>query len=227
MKLTDTRKVVRYIRVSTPEQNTARQKGTDNKIEFIDMCSGSIPFRDRPQAENIIRNAGDIKEVHVHSIDRLGRNTLDILNTIQLLTKHQINVVSQKEGLSTLLEDGTENPTAKMLVGILGTLAEFELTRIKERQAEGIAKAKARGVYKISRTKRVIETAQMFLAKPKNAKCLRELKNGNSLRRSGAISGISLATAQKVKREAKIIEDAMKIKDQEIQDALKRIETFN
>jgi len=150
--------------------------------------------------------------VHVHSIDRLGRNTLDILNTIQLLTKHQINVVSQKEGLSTLLEDGTENPTAKMLVGILGTLAEFELTRIKERQAEGIAKAKARGVYKIERAKRVIETSHMFLAKPKNAKCLRELKNGNSLRRSGRVSGVSLATAQKVKREFAKIKEALDIK---------------
>ena len=47
-----------------------------------------------------------------------------------------------------MLEDGTENPTAKLMVGILGTLAEFELSRIRERQAEGIKKAKERGVYK-------------------------------------------------------------------------------
>ena len=196
--MTDTRKVVRYIRVSTPEQNTARQN-TDNKIPFTDICSGSVAFRDREDGERLIRNVGDIKEVHVHSIDRLGRNTIDILNTIQLLTKHGVNVISEKEGLRTLLPDGTENPTAKLLVGILGTLAEFELTRIKERQLEGIAKAKKRGVYKTNGGNRVSETKTKFLSKRKNALCLKELQRGNSVRRAALLSGISLMTAQKVK----------------------------
>lgn len=196
--MTDTRKVVRYIRVSTPEQNTARQN-TDNKIPFVDTCSGSVAFRDRKDGERLIRNVSEIKEVHVHSIDRLGRNTLDILNTIQLLTKHQVNVISQKEGLHTLLDDGTENPTAKMMVGILGTLAEFELTRIKERQAEGIEKAKERGVYKTNGGNRVSETKTKFLSKKKNALCLKELKRGNSVRRAALLSGISIITARKVK----------------------------
>ena len=77
--------------------------------------------------------------MHVHSIDRLGRNTLDIMQTIQDFTSKGINVVSTKEGLQTLI-NGKENPIAKMMIGILGTLAEFELARGKERQAEGIAK---------------------------------------------------------------------------------------
>ena len=137
--------------------------------------------------------------MQVHSIDRLGRNTIDILNTIQLLTKLQVNVISQKEGLHTLLENGSENPTAKLMVGILGTLAEFELSRIKERQAEGIAKAKARGVYKTNGGNRTKETKSKFLSKKKNALCLKELKRGNSVRRSALLSGVSLMTAQKVK----------------------------
>lgn len=196
-------KVVRYIRVSTPEQNASRQRINDNKIELVDECSGSVPFRDREAGEKLIRNIVQIKEVHVHSIDRLGRNTIDILNTIQLLTKHQVNVISQKEGLRTLLEDGTENPTAKLLVGILGTLAEFELTRIKERQAEGIANAKDRGVYKTNGGNRVKETRTKFLSKSKNALCLKELQRGNSVRRSAKLSGVSLMTAQKVKNYMK------------------------
>tara|TARA_R110002153_G_scaffold166638_1_gene319156 strand:+ start:365 stop:979 length:615 start_codon:yes stop_codon:yes gene_type:complete len=201
--------IVKYIRVSTPEQNTDRQK--DGLKAYIDICSGSVPFRDREQGEKLWRNAsiGTIDCIEVHSIDRLGRDTLDILNTIKFFTSMQVNVKSQKEGLQTLLEDGTENPTAKLMIGILGTLAEFELTRIKERQAEGIARAKARGVYKLSRSKRVIETVNMFLAKPKNAKCVRELKNGNSLRRSASISGVSLGTAQKIKRELKNLQDEL------------------
>lgn len=191
---------VKYIRVSTEGQNTDRQK--DNMKSLIDICSGSVAFRDREQGEVLMRKCqlGFIDEVHVHSIDRLGRNTLDILNTIQELTKLQVNVVSQKEGLRTLLDDGSENPTAKLMIGILGTLAEFELSRIKERQAEGIARAKARGVYTTNGNNRPIESVTMFLSKRKNARCLRELKRGTSLRRSAKISGVSLGTAQKVKK---------------------------
>jgi DNA invertase Pin-like site-specific DNA recombinase len=191
---------VKYIRVSTPEQNPARQK--DDLKAYIDICSGSIPFRDRKNGEKVIKHAqlGYINSVQVQSIDRLGRNTIDILNTIQLLTKLQVNVISQKEGLHTLLDDGTENPTAKLMVGILGTLAEFELTRIKERQAEGIAKAKARGVYKTNGGNRSKETKTKFLSKKKNALCLKELKRGNSINRSAKLSGISLMTARKVKK---------------------------
>jgi len=190
---------VKYIRVSTPEQNPARQK--DDLKAYIDICSGSIPFRDRKNGEKLIKHAqlGYVNSVQVQSIDRLGRNTIDILNTIQLLTKLQVNVISQKEGLHTLLDDGTENPTAKLMVGILGTLAEFELTRIKERQAEGIAKAKERGVYKTNGGNRSKETKTKFLNKKKNALCLKELKRGNSVRRSALLSGVSLMTAQKVK----------------------------
>jgi DNA invertase Pin-like site-specific DNA recombinase len=190
---------VKYIRVSTPEQNPARQK--DDLKAYPDVCSGSIPFRDREWGEKLIKHAslGYINSVHVQSIDRLGRNTIDILNTIQLLTKLQVNVISQKEGLNTLLEDGTENPTAKLMVGILGTLAEFELSRIKERQAEGIAKAKARGVYKTNGGNRSVETKTKFLSKKKNALCLKELKRGNSVRRSALLSGVSVITARKVK----------------------------
>jgi len=77
----------------------------------------------------------------MHSLDRLGRNTLDSMQTIQNCTNRGINVVATKEGLQTIV-DGQENPIAKMILGILGTLAEFELNSIKERQTEGIAKAK-------------------------------------------------------------------------------------
>ena len=192
---------VKYIRVSTQEQNTARQEDDAMKC-LIDVCSGSVPFRDRPQGEALIRSVqiGLIDVVHVHSIDRLGRNTIDILNTIQLLTRLQVNVISKKEGLRTLNEDGTENPIAKLMIGILGTLAEFELARIKERQLEGIQRAKERGVYKSNGNNRGIETISQFLSKKGNARCVRELQRGTSLRRASAIAGISLGTAQKVKR---------------------------
>jgi DNA invertase Pin-like site-specific DNA recombinase len=98
-----------------------------------------------PQAKKLLSNK-DITEVQVHSIDRLGRSTLDIMQTIQHFTSKGINVVSEKEGLNTII-DGKENPITKMMIGILGTLAEFELSRAKERQSEGIAERKRKGLY--------------------------------------------------------------------------------
>ena len=201
MKIQDEHeKNYKYIRVSTPEQNTARQK--DGLIPIVDICSGSIPFEDRPGGEALMRKVqlGFVGSVSVQSIDRLGRNTLDILTTIKWFTKQGVNIISQKEGLQTLLPDGTENPTAKLMIGILGTLAEFELSRIKERQMEGIAKAKERGVYKINGGNRSIETKTKFLSKSKNALCLKELKRGTSVRRAALLSGVSRMTAHKVKK---------------------------
>ena len=190
----------KYIRVSTPEQNTSRQE--DGLIPIVDICSGSIPFEDREAGQELMKRTqlGYVKSISVHSIDRLGRNTLDILTTIKWFTKQQVNIISQKEGLQTLLEDGTENPTAKLMVGILGTLAEFELSRIKERQAEGIKKAKERGVYKTNGGNRKKETKTKFLSKRKNALCLKELQRGHSVRRAALLSGVSLMTAHKVKK---------------------------
>ena len=190
----------KYIRVSTPEQNTSRQE--DGLIPIVDICSGSVPFEDREAGQELMKRTqlGYVKSISVHSIDRLGRNTLDILTTIKWFTKQQVNIISQKEGLQTLLEDGTENPTAKLMVGILGTLAEFELSRIKERQAEGIKKAKERGVYKTNGGNRKKETKTKFLSKRKNALCLKELQRGHSVRRAALLSGVSLMTAHKVKK---------------------------
>ena len=190
----------KYIRVSTPEQNTSRQE--DGLIPIVDICSGSVPFDEREAGQKLMKRTqlGYVKSISVQSIDRLGRNTLDILTTIKWFTRQQVNIISQKEGLQTLLEDGTENPTAKLMVGILGTLAEFELSRIRERQAEGIKKAKERGVYRTNGGNRKKETKTKFLSKSKNALCLKELQRGNSVRRAALLSGVSLMTAHKVKK---------------------------
>lgn len=186
----------KYIRVSTTEQNTDRQ--TDFKgLTYIDKCSGSIAFKDRPQAKKLLDNK-EISEIHVHSIDRLGRNTLDIMQTIQYFTSKGINVVSEKEGLQTIV-NGKENPVAKMMIGILGTLAEFELNRIKERQSEGIANAKKKGVY-IGRKVGSAESTEQFINKKSTQTILRYLKANESIRRTAKLSSTSVGTVQKVKR---------------------------
>lgn len=189
-----------YIRVSTTEQNTSRQQ-TEGIKTFIDKISGSIPFAERPSAKKLLAEieSGLINEVQVHSIDRLGRNTIDIMQTIQRLTSKGVNVVSKKEGLQTLIE-GKENPIAKLMIGILGTLAEFELSRIKERQTEGIAQAKKRGTYSTNGGNKQTETKEEFLNKAKNKKCYNLIKQGNSLRSSAKLAEVSLGTASKINK---------------------------
>lgn len=169
-----------YVRVSTQEQNTDRQIFTREikmGVTIVqDKCSGSVSFAEREGGKKVL-SMGDLKELHVHSIDRLGRNSLDILQTIQTLTKKGVNVISEKEGLQTLIE-GKENPIAKLMIGILGTLAEFELNRIKERQAEGIAAAKTKGKYN-GRPVGSAEDDEKFLSK--YPKVVKALKNGESV----------------------------------------------
>ena len=188
--------IANYIRVSSIEQNTSRQE--TEGLTYVDKCSGTIPFAERKEALKLLKNES-ITEVRVHSIDRLGRNTLDIMQTIQNFTNKGINVVSRKEGLQTIV-NGKENPIAKMLIGILGTLAEFELNRMKERQLEGIAKAKSRGAYKGNGGNKIAETTAQFMNKKTSKSIARYLKQGNSLRVSAKLAGASLGTAQKVSR---------------------------
>ena len=91
---------------------------------------------------------GVVDEIIVHEIDRLGRNLLDILKTIAFFNTKKVNIEFKKQGLRTLNEDGTENDISKMVISILGVVAEMERKMIRERQLEGIAIAKANGVYK-------------------------------------------------------------------------------
>jgi len=187
-----------YIRVSTLEQNTDRQ--TEKGINtYIDKVSGSMAFKTRPQAKKLLAEVekGIVTEIQVHSIDRLGRNTLDIMQTIESLTEKGVNVISKKEGLQTIVE-GKENPVAKMMIGILGTLSEFELTRIKERQAEGIEKAKKKGVY-VGRGEGTEESTEVFLNKAKSKKIMKYLSQGESIRRTALLSNSSINTVRKVK----------------------------
>ena len=197
------KQVAQYKRVSTTEQKTDRQDTVifGAKV-YEDKCSGSISFSERPMGAELMSDieANKISEVHVHSIDRLGRNTLDIMQTIQHLTSKGVNVISAKEGLRTLNEDGSENMISKMIVGILGTLAEFELSRMKERQREGIEKAKQRGTYKGNgRPPGTLESKEAFLSKSKAKKVIKYLKEGNSLRRTSKLAECSLTFVQKVK----------------------------
>ena len=136
-----------YARVSSKDQNLDRQLAALKKEKvfrvFTDTVSGSSTQRPGLDgALNYVR-AGD--QLIVVSMDRLARSLIDLHRLVDELTERGVSVKFLKEG-QVYSQDSA--PVAKLMLGLLGSVAEFERSIIRERQAEGIAKAKARGVYK-------------------------------------------------------------------------------
>ena len=165
---------------------------------FIDKVSGTIPFIDREHAKRLIDEieVGQIDYLSVSSIDRLGRNTIDVLQTIDKLTKAGVVLKVDNLGLESLV-NGKENPTFKLISSVLANISEMERTTLRERQLEGIEIAKKNGTYK-GRVKGTTESKDEFLTKYKEVSRL--LRMNKSLRDIASRSGASLATVQKVKK---------------------------
>jgi DNA invertase Pin-like site-specific DNA recombinase len=193
-----------YVRVSTLEQKTDRQRVNDKDYDLIveDKCSGSIPFFERQGGKKInqLLEKGVLTSLSVWTIDRLGRDLLDILHTIQFLSEKGIRIHFIQQGLISLDEEGKENPISKMIISILGIVAEMERKQIKERQREGIELAKLRGVYK-GRVNGSKEDIRVFLNKPKVAKTIEYLKKGYKASEISRIVGIHVNTITKVKKK--------------------------
>src|ERR1700743_1857703 len=101
-----------YVRVSTIEQNTDRQRANENEYFVIeDKCSGTIPFFERQGGKEILNliSKKAISSISVISIDRLGRDLKDILNTIDFFNKKLIPIHFISQGLITLDSEGNEN----------------------------------------------------------------------------------------------------------------------
>ena len=200
---------INYVRISSGSQNNDIQVfnlPSEYKV-FKETSSGSIAFQERTQGAKIIElvKEGKVEEILIHDISRIGRNNLDVLSMIQFFTLHNVNLVSRREGLSTMIE-GKVNPIASLIIGILSTLAQHELERLRERQREGIARAKDRGVYSSHGGNRKEETRGEFLAKSDTKKIIKYLNEGNSLRRTALLSKASLGKVQKVVRMLKDID---------------------
>jgi DNA invertase Pin-like site-specific DNA recombinase len=194
---------VHYQRVSSVLQNTDRQKIDESQFDLLleDKCSGTIPFFDRPSGSKIkeLCDEGVLTQVSVLQIDRLGRNMLDILNTIHYFSKKGVSIHFISQGLRTLEDDGTENPISKMMISILGVVSEMEKNMISERRNEGIKLAKLKGVYK-GRKSDTKEDPLKFLNKPKNQKVVDYLKKGYRGSEISKIVGVNPNTISKVKK---------------------------
>lgn len=135
-----------YLRISTANQNIERQLRKDFEKVFIDVCNGSVPFDERPEAIKM-KNDSSITFIQVEDVDRLGRNLKDVLTQLDYFTSKGINLFIERHGITTLVK-GEVNSTAKILIQMLGIVAELESNNIKERTRQGVAIAKAKGKYK-------------------------------------------------------------------------------
>jgi len=134
---------VGYIRVSTEDQNTARQlEGVELDKTFTDMVSGKDV--NRPELQRMLEFVREGDLVIIHSMDRLARNLDDLRKIVKGLTSRGVKVQFVKESLTFTGED---SPMANLLLSLLGAVAEFERALIKERQREGIAVARKNGTY--------------------------------------------------------------------------------
>ena len=134
---------VRYIRVSSIDQNTDRQYEAlpDTDKTFEEKASAATAKR--PQLEAMLDYIREGDTVFVHSIDRLARNIVDLHNLADRITDKGCKLVFIKENMQ--FGNGPNSKMSELLFSILGAFAQFERSMIKERQAEGIAAAQAKG----------------------------------------------------------------------------------
>jgi DNA invertase Pin-like site-specific DNA recombinase len=133
-----------YVRVSSLDQNPERQlEQVQVDRIFTDTASGKDT--QRPELDNLLTFVREGDTVVVHSMDRLARNLDDLRRLVQQLATRGVRVEFVKECLTFTGED---SPMANLMLSVMGAFAEFERTLIRERQKEGIALAKQRGVYR-------------------------------------------------------------------------------
>lgn len=137
-------KNIAYVRVSTVEQNEARQKEALKEYNidkwFIEKASGKDTKR--PKLQEMLEYIREDDTVYVEEFSRLGRSTADLLAIVQQIENAGAKFVSLKESFDT------KTPAGKLQMTMMAAIAEFERAMILERQREGIALAKKAGKYK-------------------------------------------------------------------------------
>lgn len=139
-----TGKKMAYVRVSTAEQNEARQLEAlkPYEIEKIFLEKASAKDTHRPKLQEMLEFVREDDTVYVKDFSRLARSTKDLLNIVELLDKKGVKLISLKENIDS------KTTTGRLMLTMIGAIYEFERMNLLERQKEGIAIAKLAGKYK-------------------------------------------------------------------------------
>lgn len=195
---------VKYNRVSTLIQTGNRFAADKEKYDlvFLDKVSGSVSFKDRPKSKELIKliEEGKVSEIVVEEFSRLGRNTGDVIQTLEWLEQKEINVVVRNIGLQSRA-NGKKNPVWKMVSSIMSSLYEMELENILERTSVGrMVYVQNGGI--LGRPVGSNEGDSIFINKPNNKKILEYLKKKRTVREISKILSVSTSTVMKVKKVA-------------------------
>jgi DNA invertase Pin-like site-specific DNA recombinase len=194
---------VKYIRWSTVGQSGARQLLDADKYDLVlqEQISGSIAFAKRPKGAELLKliNQGKVTDLYIEELTRLGRNSFDMLTTLNVCEEKQVTVHIQNMNLSSKI-NGKPNSLFKMFTYIVSVLSEHEKELIKERTEMGKIAARQRGVT-FGRKPGTNERKADFLQKAASKKILKYLSTGEySIREIAKLTDSSTATVIKVKR---------------------------
>lgn len=145
---------VAYVRVSTVEQNEARQIEALKKHGIEKWFTEKVSGKDtnRPQLKAMLDFVREGDTIFIHDFSRLARSTKDLLDIVETLNNKGVHLVSNKENIDS------NTPSGKLMLTMIGAIAEFERQNLLERQREGIALAKEEGKYKGGQVKRIEDT---------------------------------------------------------------------
>ena len=171
---------IKYNRVSTIQQSGERFTLDKNQYDLVlfDKISGSVPFKERPKGSELINlvNDGKVTELVIEDQSRVGRNTGDVISTLEWLDEKEVNVVVLSNGLQSR-PNGKKNPIWKMISSVMSSIYEMELENIKERTTMGrLVYVQNGGV--LGRPSNTNESKSDFLKKDKPQQILKLLERG-------------------------------------------------
>jgi len=171
-------------------------------LTLLDKISGSIPFKERPRGKEVVKlvESGILTEITVEEFSRLGRNTGDVIQTLDWLEKYEVNVVVRNNGLQSR-PNGKKNPIWKMISSIMSSLYETELENIKERTMTGRAVYVQKGGI-LGRPEGSIENEREFIEKDKSKEIIKYLNKKRTIREISKYTSASNKTIIKTKRIA-------------------------
>jgi DNA invertase Pin-like site-specific DNA recombinase len=195
---------VSYRRTSTINQSGERfklDKTNYDVILFDKGVSGKIPFREREKGSELINMIleGNVAEIIVEELSRLGRNTIDVLTTLHFMEEHNVNVVVRNMGNLQSRVNGKKNPVWNLITSVMSSLYEMERENILERTEMGRKMYVLNGG-KLGRPAGTNENVQTFLNKPKSQSIIKFLNMGKSVRDISSRLGVSNSTIYKVKQ---------------------------
>jgi DNA invertase Pin-like site-specific DNA recombinase len=193
---------VKYNRISSISQSGQRYEHDKEKYDLTitERVSGSVLFFEREKTLGLKKlvEDGKVHELVVEEFSRMGRNTGDVINTLDWLEKYEVNVYVRNIGLYSR-PNGEKNPIWKMISSVMSSLYEMELENIRERTRVGRLMYIQKGGV-LGRKIGTNESDNEFINKPKSQKVLEYLKKEYTIREICKICDVSIGTTMKVKK---------------------------